>query len=73
MSTTFRRLAAVSILALTAAGVATAAAVARPATPAAAHNAAHDDDHLVRPVVTTDADWAPVVAALGVARHRKCR
>jgi len=60
MSTTFRRLVAVTVVALAVAGV---AAVARPAAPAAAHN--DDHDHLLRPVVTTDADWAPVVVVLG--------
>ncbi len=58
-----RRLLAVTVAALAVAGAATSAALARPAAPAAAHS--DDDDHLVRPVVTTDADWAPVVTVLG--------
>ncbi len=58
-----RRPFAVTVVALAVAGVATAAAVARPAAPAAAHN--EDHDHLIRPLVSTDADWAPVVAVLG--------
>ena len=58
-----RRPFAVTVVALAVAGVATATAVARPAAPAAAHN--EDHDHLIRPLVSTDADWAPVVAVLG--------
>ncbi len=53
---------------LVAGAVALVAASAVAATTAAnaggpAHT--HDHDHLIRPVVTTDADWAPVVAAIG--------
>jgi len=60
---TYRRLLAVTVVTLAVSGVVTAAAVARSAAPAAAHDDGHDG--LIRPVVTTDADWAPVVAALG--------
>ena len=42
-----------------------AGAVALVAANAGAPAHAHDHDHLIRPVVTTDADWAPVVAAIG--------
>jgi hypothetical protein len=51
---------------LVAGAVALVAASAVVATTTAnAGSPAHDHDHLVRPVVTADADWAPLVAAIG--------
>jgi hypothetical protein len=58
------------IVAVAAAGTVAAAAAASPGgaspgTAAGDHDHDHDHGHLIRPVVTTDADWAPLVAAIG--------
>jgi len=54
---------AIASMAVAAAGAAAATAAASPGGSPAAHD--HDHGHLIRPVVTTDADWVPVVAAIG--------
>jgi hypothetical protein len=57
---------AMVIVAVATAGTVAAAAVASPVSAGPGITAAdHDHGHLIRPVVTTDADWAPLVAAIG--------
>ncbi len=54
---------AIAIMAVVGAGTTAATAAASPGGTDPAHE--HGHGRLVRPVVTTDADWAPVVAAIG--------
>jgi hypothetical protein len=61
---------AMVIAAVAAAGTVAAAAAASPggtgpAAVAGDRDTDHNHGHLIRPVVTTDADWAPLVAAIG--------
>lgn len=59
---------AIVLTAVAAAATITAAAVASPGGASAGVATAdhdHDHGHLIRPVVITDADWAPLVAAIG--------
>src|SRR5256885_10739876 len=54
---------AIAILAVAGAGATAATAAASPSGDHPGHD--HDHGRPVRPVVTTDADWAPVVGAIG--------